>query len=107
MLIYFVIMLVFAVLFLIIGLAIYRGKTELIHDYHRRKVREDERQEYGRSFAKGMFAICATLLLSGVIALFDDTGLIIAVSLVILFAGLMVSFIILAKVQKKYNGGIF
>ena len=100
-------LLVFAIgaLFLILGIAIYKGNTKLIHDYHQTHVKESEKREYGRAFAKGMFAICATLLISGIIALFGEKGAIVTVSLIVVFAGLIVSFVILAKVQKKYNGG--
>jgi hypothetical protein len=54
-----------------------------------------------------MFAICATLIISGIVALFGEENAIIAASLTVLTAGLIVSFIILARVQKKYNGGSF
>lgn len=105
MIAYSIIMFAIAVLFLIFGIAIYRGNTRLIHDYHQTHVKESERREYGRAFAKGMFAICATLCISGIIALFGKNNAIIAACLIVLFAGLIISFVILAKVQKKYNGG--
>lgn len=94
-----------AVLFLIFGIAIYKGNTKLIHDYHQTHVKESERREYGRAFATGIFTICATLFISGIIALFGEKGAIVTASLITLFVGLVVSFVILAKVQKKYNGG--
>ena len=102
---YSILMFVIAAFFLIVGIAIYKGNTKLIHDYHQTHIKESERQEYGRAFAKGMFTICAALIISGIIALFGEEGTIIAASLIVLFAGLIVSFVILAKVQKKYNGG--
>ncbi len=105
MIAYSILMFVIAAFFLIVGIAIYKGNTKLIHDYHQTHIKESERQEYGRAFAKGMFTICATLIISGIIALFGEEGTIIAASLIVLFAGLIVSFVILAKVQKKYNGG--
>jgi len=104
MIAYSIIMFAIAVLFLIFGIAIFRGNTKLIHDYHQTHVKESERREYGRAFAKGMFAICATLIISGIIALFGKDGTVITACLIVLFAGLIVSFVILAKVQKKYNG---
>ena len=107
MIAYSIIMFVVAVLFFALGIAIYKGNTELIHDYHQKNVKESERMEYGRAFAKGMFAICATLLISGIIALFGKETPIAAVSLIVLFAGLIASFVVLVKVQKKYNGGLF
>ena len=107
MIVYSIIMFAAAVLFLAFGIATYKGNTKLIHDYHRTNVKESERPEYGRAFAKGMFAICATLFVSGIIALFGEEGFIVATSLSVLTVGLIVSVIILVKVQKKYNGGLF
>lgn len=105
MIAYSIFMFTIAVLSLMFGIAIYKGNTKLIHDYHQTHVKESERQEYGRAFAKGMFAICATLTISGIVALFGEEGALVAASLIVLFAGLIFSFIILAKVQRKYNGG--
>ena len=107
MIAYSIIMFATAVLFLAFGIAVYKGNTKLIHDYHQTNIRESERREYGRAFAKGMFAICATLLISGIIALFGEEGYILADSLFVLTVGLTASVIILVKVQKKYNGGLF
>jgi len=107
MIAYSILMFAIAVLFLVFGIAIYKGNTKLIHDYHQTHIKESERQEYGRAFSKGMFAICATLIISGIVALFWEEKTIIDLSLTVLIAGLIVSFIILARVQKKYNGGFF
>ena len=105
MIAYSILMFVIAAFFLVVGIAIYKGNTKLIHDYHQTHVKESERKEYGRAFAKGMFTICATLIISGMIALFGEEGAIVAASLIVLLSGIIVSFVILAKVQKKYNGG--
>ena len=107
MIVYSIILFVTAVLFLAFGIALYMGNTKLIHDYHRTKIKESEQKEYGRAFSKGMFAICATLLMSGIIALIDNEGWGLGASLIVLAAGFIVSFIVLIKVQKKYNGGLF
>ena len=105
MIAYSVLMFVIAVFFLIMGIAIYKGNTKLIHDYHQTHVKESQRREYGRAFAKGMYAISATLLICGIIGLFGENGAVIAASLGVMFAGLVISIIIIARVQKKYNGG--
>ena len=107
MIIYSVIMFMAAILFLAIGISVYRGNTKLIHDYHQTNIKESQQQEYGRAFAKGMFIISAALLISGIIALFGEGDLILAVSLVVLSVGLIVSIAVLVKVQKKYNGRLF
>ncbi|MBR4657033.1 MAG: DUF3784 domain-containing protein [Oscillospiraceae bacterium] len=105
MIAYSILMFVIAVFFLIMGIAIYKGNTKLIHDYHQTHVKESQRQEYGRAFAKGMFTITATLLISGIIGLFGKDGSVIAYSLGVFCAGFVISIIIIAIVQKKYNGG--
>lgn len=107
MIAYSIITVMTAVLVFAFGMAIYRGNTKLIHDYHQTNVKESERLEYGRAFAKGLFVLCFTLLISGVIALFGKGNSIAAASLIVLFAGLIASVIVLRKVQKKYNGGQF
>lgn len=106
MIAYSIFMFVIALLFLVLGIAIYKGNTKLIHDYHQTHVKKSERRNYGRAFPKGLFAISATLFISSMIALFGEEGAIVAASLIVLFAGLVVSIIILVKVQKKYNGGL-
>ena len=67
----------------------------------------DIEKDYGRAFSKGMFTICVTVFISGIIALFGENGAIVSACLIVLFVGLIVAFVILAKVQKKYNGGFF
>ena len=104
---YSIIMFAVAVLFLVLGIAVYKGNTKLIHDYHQTNVKESERMEYGRAFAKGMFVVCVTLLISGITALLGKEGPIVTVSLIVLFAGLIASIVVLVRVQKKYNGGLF
>lgn len=105
MLVYSIILFAVAVVFLVLGIAVYRGNTKLIHDYHQTNVKEDERRDYGRAFSKAMFAVFATLLVSGIIAFFGKE--VMAVSFIVLGAGLIVSGVIFGTVQKKYNGGLF
>ena len=104
---YSIVMFAVAVLLLVLGIAIYKGNTKLIHDYHQTRVKESERREYGRAFSKGMFTLSATFFISGIIALFGEEREIVLGSALVLIPGFIVSFIILAKVQKKYNGGFF
>ena len=105
MIVYSIILFAVAVVCLALGIAIYRGNTKLIHDYHQTNVKETERRQYGRAFSMGMFTVFATLLVSGIIALFGKE--VMAVSFIVLVAGLIVSGVIFGAVQKKYNGGLF
>ena len=107
MIAYALILFAVAVLLLALGISVYRGNTKLIHDYHQANVGESQRREYGRAFAKGMFAMCATLFISGGLALFGERVPTFAASLIVLIAGLIPSIVVIVKAQRAYNGGLF
>ena len=102
MLVYSIIMFLVAVLFTVLGIAIYKGKTDLIHDYHQTKV--TDKSAYGKAFGKAMLLIATVMLLSGIIGLFEKL-LILAVAILII--GLVVGIGYIVAVQKKYNKGVF
>ena len=99
------IMFLTAVLFGVLSVAIYRGKTNLIHDYHQTNV--TNKSAYGKSFGKAMFVLSGALLLSGIIALFGNSEGIAAISVAVLFVGLFIGIALIIAVQVKYNKGIF
>ena len=102
MLLYSIIMFLVAALFTVLGIAIYNGKTDLIHDYHQTKV--TDKSAYGKAFGKAMLVIAAVMLLSGIIGLFENL-LILAVA--ILMIGLVIGMACIVAVQRKYNNGLF
>ena len=102
MLVYSIIMFLVAVLFTVLGIAIYKGKTDLIHDYHQTKVTDNS--AYGKAFGKAMLLIATVMLLSGIIGLFEKL-LILAVAILII--GFVLGIGCIVAVQKKYNKGVF
>ena len=102
MLTYSIILFLVAVIFTGMGIAIYRGKTDLIHDYHQTKV--TDKSAYGKAFGKAMFVIAIALLLSGIIGLLDNLTVL---AVVVLIIGLCVGFGCIVAVQRKYNKGVF
>ena len=105
MYLYSIILFFTALLFGGFSIAIYRGKTELIHDYHQTKV--TDKAAYGKAFGKALAVIAVTLLLSGVVGLLGEAPLVIAVSLGVLFIGMGIGTFCIFAVQKKYNNGLF
>ena len=105
MVLYSIIMFLTAIPMIIISVAIYRGKTDLIHDYHQTKV--TDKAAYGRAFGKAMFAVSMALLLSGMISLFGDSERIAKIAVAVLFVGLTIGIAWIVVVQKKYNKGVF
>ncbi len=103
MLVYAILMFLVAVVFAVVSVAIYKGKTDLIHDYHQTKV--TDKSAYGKAFGKALGVMASTMALSGVIALFGESAMWAAVA--VLLIGLAVGIIAIVRVQKKYNGGVF
>ena len=102
MLLYSIIMFLVAALFTVLGIAIYKGKTDLIHDYHQTKV--TNKSAYGKAFGKAMLLIATVMLLSGIIGLFKN---LLMLAVAILIIGLVVGIGCIVAVQKKYNKGVF
>ena len=105
MLAYSIIMFAVGVLFAAIGIAIYKGKTDLIHSYHQTKV--TDKAAYGKAFGRAMLVIAVGMLGSGVVALLGDSNIIARLSLILLFAGLGIGIGCIIVIQIKYNKGIF
>ncbi len=101
MLAYAVIMYTMAVVMVVLGLMVYRGKTQLIHEYHQRRVKD--KTGYAKAMGKVLMGISAPLFCAGTVGLFTESIL----PTVVLLVGLMLSFIPFFYVQKKYNGGVF
>jgi len=102
MLLYSIIMFLVSALFTVLGIAIYKGKTDLIHDYHQTKV--TDKSAYGKAFGKAMLVIATVMLLSGIIGLFKN---LLMLAVAILIIGLVVGIGCIVAVQKKYNKGVF
>ena len=101
MVLYSIILLTVSVLFFFLGMSIYRGNTDLIHDYHQTRVKD--KVAYGKAFGKAMFIMAASMAASGLLALVTDSFL----PVLVLFLGLATGIIQIILVQKKYNNGVF
>ena len=102
MLIYSIIIFIVAAVFMGVSIAIYKGKTDLIHDYHQNKV--TDKAAYGKAFGKALFVIAVALLLSGIIGLLDNFAML---AVVVLIIGLCIGLGCIVAVQMKYNKGVF
>ncbi len=88
-------------LLFVAGENVCNGKTDLIHEYHQRNIRDKE--AYGRAFGRALFVMSAGPLASALLALVGWEK----VSITALISGLAIGFAMLIAVQIKYNGGIF
>lgn len=105
MLAYSVIMFFTAALFLLLSIAIYKGKTTLIHSYHQTKVAD--KSAYGKAFGKALLVTAMAPLFSGMIGLLGKSDVIAMTAVAVLIMGIGIGIGLLVAVQKKYNGGVF
>jgi hypothetical protein len=105
MLLYSIILFLAAIPMLKISISIYKGKTDLIHDYHQTKV--TDKAAYGRAFGRAMFVVSAALLLSGIVGLFGFSDRMATIAVATLFVGLFIGIAMIIAVQIKYNRGLF
>ena len=105
MILFSVITIPVAVIMFILSVMIYRGKTELIHDYHQTNV--TDKTGYGKAMGKALAVMAAGIFLSGITALLGESDAIALTATVVLFAAIIAGFVCIYKVQKKYNGGMF
>lgn len=100
-----IVLLAVGLLFLVFAILIYRGKTELIHSYHQTRVKD--KKAYGRAFGKAMGVISAGLLAAGMLSFFVSEAVGEWLIPALLAAGMLVGFVMIFFIQKKYNQGLF
>ena len=105
MILYSIIMFIVSIMFCIVSYLIYKGNTNLIHDYHQTKV--NDKRAYGKAFGKALFVFALSPFISGVIGLFGDTKIIGLLAVFVLMIGIVIGITSIILVQKKYNHGIF
>ena len=105
MIAYSVIMFLTTALIILLSIAIYNGKTNLIHSYHQTKVAD--KSAYGKAFGKALFGVAMAPLFSGIVGLLGDSEVIAMIAGAILMIGVGIGIGCIVAVQKKYNKGIF
>lgn len=103
MIAYAMIMFGVSALFTILSVQIYKGKTDLIHDYHQTNVKD--KAAYGRAFGKALAVLPVGMAASGVVSLFGEKAM--WASVAVLGSSLAAGIVAIVLVQKKYNGGMF
>ena len=90
MLPYSILMFVISAIFIVFSILIYRGRTELIHSYHRENV--TDRVGYGKAFGKALLVVAASPLVSGVIGLLGTQNSTAVAAVAALIVGLVIGF---------------
>ena len=100
MLIFALILFAVSIPFAGIGIALFRGKTDLIMEHHQTRV--TDKTAYAKAFSVPMFIIAGSMGLASILALPDMAW----ISVGVLLSGLTVSIVWIIWIQMKYYRGL-
>jgi len=100
MIIYVVLMLAVGIAFGVLSAMIFRGRTDLIHDYHQTKVRD--KKGYAKAMGRALAILSVGCLSSALVSVFW-----VKIAPILLIVGITISLVLMVAAQIKYNHGIF
>ena len=95
---------------ILLGLSNMRGNISTIHEYHRKRVREEDKLPLGRQVGLGTVIIGAGIGLFGIlslISLWTEVQPILWVGMGCMGAGFVAGIFLSFRAMIKYNKGIF
>lgn len=98
-----IILLVFGILFIVIGTMNMKGDISSIHWYHRTRIKKKDIKKYGLLVGIGTLLIGISMILTVLIQIIFD----IEFFEYLIIIGLVIWFVLFIYAQIKYNKGIF
>ena len=98
------------ILIVILGIINMTGNISSVHQYHRKRVSEENRKPFGKLVGLGTLIIGLAMIVFGILFfIFEKTQLefLVLIGTAELIAGIAIGTVISFFAMKKYNGGIF
>lgn len=95
---------------ILLGISNMRGNISTIHEYHRKRVREEDKLPFGRQVGLGTVIIGVGIVIMGILSLiaqWTDIQFILWIGMGIMVAGFVVGIALSFHAMIKYNKGIF
>lgn len=95
---------------IVLGILNIKGNISLLHSYHRKRVKEEDKLPFGKLVGLGTIIIgCAIIFMGGFsfLATAIQQGVFEIIGTIILIVGLVLGFAIILYALFKYNKGIF
>lgn len=102
MVIYAVLAFILSLVFLFLGIMVFKGRTDILQEKGRNRV--TDRKAYGKMFGSGLLIIALGLVLSGALALLGDSTLWLLLCFAVLMGGIVGGMVLIVKAQDTYNG---
>ena len=101
---------ILGIVFIVLGFVNRTGNVSMLHSYHRKRVKEEDKIPFGKLVGTGMFFIGGALIVFSILSLLSivlKNELFITIGDISLFVGIAVGTTISFYAMKKYNKGIF
>lgn len=98
------------ILFIVIGVLNRKGNVSMLHSYHIKRVKEEDKLPLGKKVGLGMLILGAALVLMGVLsflAKYLSQEIFLTIGTVVLGVGLVAGSGISLFAINKYNKGLF
>jgi len=99
----FIIEIIIGLVLIIIGIFNMKGNLSLLHSYHIKRVKKEDKILFGKKVGIGSIIIGITIILAGIFTILNYTN----IANIILAIGLITGFILIFYALFKYNKGIF
>lgn len=101
---------IIGIAFIIIGIANTKGKINLMHKYHRKRVTEENKLPFGRLVGAGVIIVGVAIVVSTILNYFweiNGVKTLLTMATIVTIVGLGVGLILIFYAMIKYNKGIF
>ncbi|MBE6664241.1 MAG: hypothetical protein E7602_07065 [Ruminococcaceae bacterium] len=96
--------------FIVLGVVYTTGNINSLHSYHRENIKEEDKKPFGKRIGAGMIVQGIALLAYGVLLLISELASLpslTSIGLAVLIVGIILGLIITFWAIKKYNKTIF
>ena len=95
---------------IVLGISNMRGNISSLHSYHRHRVSEEDRIQFGKQVGLGIIIVGIGIIVFSVLSsvtLYTENDIFILVGTAVLIIGIILGLVISFRAMIKYNKGIF
>jgi hypothetical protein len=95
---------------IVIGIMNIRGNVSMLHEYHTKNVKEEDKESFGRLVGTGMLVLGGSIIVYSILKTLTiqlEDKIYIIIGTIIMIVGVIIGIFISFYAMRKYNDGIF
>lgn len=95
---------------IVLGILNTKGNISSLHEYHRKRVSEEDRVPFGKQVGLGTMIVGSGIIVFSVLStvtLYTEKDIFISIGTVLLIGAILIGLAISFRAMMKYNKGIF